>query len=147
MSETLAVLKSIDQSLRTLVTIAQRKAEERVKSAASTPPSGGQKIASDSDLDGQYGDPVIKAKDPRDWSGPSMVGLHFSDCPADYLDLVAERLDYFAEKAEAEDKRTSSGKPVAPFNRSDAARARGWAERIRSGKHKPAARTEDEGWA
>ncbi len=92
-------------------------------------------IASDRDLDGQWGDPEIKAKDPRDWTGPSMKGRHYSECPPDYLDMVAERLDYFAEQADAENKVTDKGKPVSQYNRSDAARARGWAKRIRDGRH------------
>lgn len=103
-------------------------------------------VASDSDLDGKYGDPEIKARDPRDWTGPSMQGRRFSECPAEYLDMVAERLDYFAEQAEEEGKTTSSGKPVAPYNRKDAARARGWAARIRSGRHVQTTPPSD-GWA
>ena len=91
-------------------------------------------LASDADLDGKYGNPAIAAKDPRDWNGPSMKGRLFSECPPEYLDLVASRLDYFAQKADAEGKTTSSGKPAAPFNRADAARARGWAKRMRDGK-------------
>ncbi len=77
------------------------------------------------DLDGPHGNPTIAAKDPRDWSGPTMKGKRFSECPAEYLDLLAERLDYFAEK-EPDAKK-------ANYNRLDAARARGWAARLRSG--------------
>jgi len=95
-------------------------------------------VASDADLDGQWGDPVIHAKDPRDWSGESQLGKPFSECPPEYLDLVAARLDYFAERAEAEGTLTSTGKPVAPYNRKDAARARGWAVRLRNGWAPPA---------
>ncbi len=94
-------------------------------------------IASDSDLDGQWGNPLVRAKDPKAWTGESQLGKSFSECPAEYLDLVASRLDFFAEKAEAEGTLTTSGKPVAPYNRRDAARARGWAQRIRHG-YKPA---------
>jgi hypothetical protein len=104
-------------------------------------------VASDSDLDGKYGNPVINAKDPRDWTGPPMKGRKFSECPPAYLDLVASRLDYFAQKADAEGKTTSSGKPVAPFNRADAARARGWAKRMRDGTvPTPQMDTQDAGW-
>jgi hypothetical protein len=92
-------------------------------------------IASDRDLDGQYGDPEVRAKDPRDWNGPSMKGRHFSECPPEYLDLIAERLDYFAEQADEEGKKTEKGQPVSKYNRADAARARGWAKRIRDGRH------------
>lgn len=145
MSETLAVLKSIDESLRKLVIIAQQKAEARVKSAAQKPT---QKVASDADLDGKYGNGPVKF-DPRDWSGPPCKGLPYSECPVEFLELLAETNDYFAQKADENDEKTSSGKPVAPYKRQEAARCRGWAERIRSGKHKQAAEpeAEPEGWA
>ena len=90
-------------------------------------------IADDADLDGQYGNPVIRAAVPRDWTGPSQLGKPFSECPPAYLDMLASRLEYFAQKAEAEGKLTAGGKPVSPFNRRDAARARGWAKRLRDG--------------
>lgn len=95
-------------------------------------------VANDADLDSQWGDPIVRAKDPRDWSKESQIGKPFSECPPEYLDLVAARLDYFAERAEAEGTLTTTGKPVAPFNRRDAARARGWAARLRNGWAPPA---------
>ncbi len=121
--DVIETLKSIDATLKQLLAL-QR---------GSMPPA----IASDADLDGQFGDPIVRAKDPRDWTKESQLGKPFSECPAEYLDLVASRLDFFAEKAEAEGTLTTSGKPVAPYNRRDAARARGWAQRIRHG-YKPA---------
>jgi len=81
-------------------------------------------------LDDQYGDPTIKAKDPRDWAGESMQGRKFSECPVEYLDLLADRYDYFAGN-ETDAKK-------ANYNRLDAARARGWAARIRDGYVPPA---------
>lgn len=106
--ETLRLLRSIDNSLKSLLAL-QRGARqtERV------------------DLDGPHGNPDVKAKDPRDWTGESMKGRKFSECPPDYLDLIAERFDYFAGKETDEKK--------AKYSRLDAARARGWAQRIRGG--------------
>lgn len=124
------VLISIESLLQRLVGLTSHAVKAQTPSSGST-----GAVAPDRDLDGKYGDPEIKAKDPRDWTGPTMKGRRFSECPPEYLDMVAERLDYFAEQAEAEGKVTSSGKPVAPYNRADAARARGWAKRIRSGEH------------
>lgn len=118
--ETLALLRSIDASLKQLLAV----------SKVSKP----KEIAPDSDLDGQYGDPIVKAADPRDWTGPTQKGKRFSECSSEYLELVASRLDYFADQAEKENKLTSTGKPVAPFNRREAARARGWAKRVREGR-------------
>lgn len=70
-ADVLAVLKSIDLSLRKLVVIAERKAEERVKAAQNTP---ARDVASDADLDGKYGDPIVKARDPKDWTGEPQQG-------------------------------------------------------------------------
>ncbi|SRR6266571_1382069 len=117
--QAIALLKSIDATLKALVALL------RVQQP--------REIASDADVDGQYGDPIIRAKDPRDWTGESQLGKPYSECPPEYLDLVAARLDFFAEKAEAEGTLTSGGKPVAPYNRKDAARARKWAQRLRVG--------------
>jgi hypothetical protein len=120
-SEAIDLLRSIDASLKRLV---GQQTATRPKAAAS-----------DRDLDGTHGDPVIKAKDPRDWTGPSMTGRKLSECPPDYLDLWADRMDWFASQADEKGETASNGKPVAVYKRLDAARARGWAERIRSGRH------------
>lgn len=119
-AEILTVLRSIDASLKTLI-----------QQAAANKP---KPVATDRDLDGNYGNPVVKF-DPRDWTGASCKGLKFSDCPAPFLDLLAETFDYFAGQAEAKNEKTNSGKSVADYKRQDAARARGWAARIRSGRH------------
>src|SRR4051812_5509778 len=63
-------------------------------------PAKAEATLNDRVCDGQHGDPLIKAKDPRDWAGDSMKGRKFSECPPEYLDLLAARYDYFAEKAE-----------------------------------------------
>lgn len=112
--ESLALLRSIDASLKTLIRM----------QASTTGPSAS--VASDADLDGQYGNPEVRAKDPRDWTGEPMKGRRFSECPPDYLDMIADRFDYFASKEEDPKK--------AGYSRKDAARARGWAKRIREGK-------------
>ena len=132
-TETLRLLTSIDLSLRKLVVIAERKAEERVKAAHNAP---GQTVAPDADLDGPYGNPSVKFN-PRDWTGESCKGLTFSECPAEFLDMLAETFDYFALKAEENNETTPAGKLVAPYKRKDAARARGWAARIRAGYKPP----------
>ena len=137
--ETLALLRSIDASLKSLVA--------RQVPAQASPPSPAA-VASDRDLDGPYGDPVIKAKDPRDWTGPTMAGRKFSECPAEYLELLAERYDYFAAKADETNEVAANGKPKSHYSRLDAARARGWAARIRAGGVKPAAAAAPApGWA
>lgn len=112
-------LASIDRNIASLV--ARRRASEP------------KPIASDRDLDGQHGNPVVKFN-PRDWTGASCKGRRMSECPAPFLDLLAQTFDYFGDQAEQKNERTNSGKPVADYKRADAARARGWAQRIRDGK-------------
>lgn len=134
--EVLQVLRSIDNSLKELVLIARHKRGGAAAGAAPAP---------DRDLDGKYGDPVVKFH-PRDWRGQECKGLNFSECPVDFLDMLAETFDYFADKAEKSGEKTTSGKPVAPYKRQDAARARGWAARIRSGHVATQANVSAGGW-
>jgi hypothetical protein len=135
-SPTLAVLKSIDQSLRSIVVYARQAAEAGAKAAAPVarpaPASRPAEAASDADLDGKYGDPEVRFT-PRDWTGEPTKGLRMSQCDPDALDLLAEAYDYFAAKADEDGETTTSGKPTAPYKRKDAARARGWSARIRGG--------------
>jgi hypothetical protein len=119
-------LRSIDATLKELLAMSRRRNQNG--GGAAHPD-----VASDRDLDGKYGDPEVKAKDPRDWSGPTMKGRKFSECDPAYLDLLATRLDYFAKKADDGKEVTASGKPKSTYYRLDAARARGWAARIRAG--------------
>ena len=140
-NDALDVLKQINSKLDTLIALAARAATapapqnpwngpSQAPSGQGTPPP----VASDYDLDGPYGDPEVKAKSPRDWTGPSMQGKHFSECPAEYLDLVADRLLYFAAQNAADTDPEAQKK--ARYNRLDAGRAKGWAARIRAG-YKP----------
>lgn len=134
------LLESIDKSLKQLL------ARQSAGSAAS-----GGAVAPDRDLDGKYGDPEVRMKDPRDWTGPVMKGRKFSECPPDYLDMIADRFDYFANKADEEGEKLENGKPASTYKRIDAARARGWAKRLRDGRHvqtqPPAASGLVDGWA
>jgi len=115
----IGLLRSIDASLKQILAARQ----------ASAPKA----IASDRDLDGKHGNPIVKFQ-PRDWMGESCKGKPMSECPPAFLDMLAETFDYFAKKAEETNEMTNSGKAVAPYKRADAARARGWAKRIREGK-------------
>jgi len=130
--DVLAVLRSIDASLKQLV----------VALVANAP----KPVASDRDLDGKYGDPILKFM-PRDWTGPSFKDLPFSACPPDLLEMVAETFDYFARTAEEKNETTANGKPTAPYKRLDAARARGWAKRKRGGWESPAAAQSGSGFS
>lgn len=138
--EAIELLRSIDGSLKTIVGLLS----PLVQQARATQP---KPIASDRDLDGKYGDPVVKLM-PRDWTGQSFKGRHMSECPAELLEMLAETFEYFATQAEQKNEVTSAGKPVAGYKRADAARARGWAKRVREGRvAQPAADEDSPEWA
>src|SRR5262245_4011150 len=113
--ESLALLRSIDASLR------------RIADKLDPQP------VNDRICDGKYGDPEVRQTDPRDWTGDSMKGRRFSECPPEYLDLLAERFDYFASKEEDTTKQK--------YNLLDAQRARAWAARVRNGYRPPTTAT------
>lgn len=99
---------------------------------------GGPEVAEDYELDSQYGDPPIK-KDPTAnfWKGPSHVGRRLSECSPDYLDAFAKYKDFLAGLDEK--KGTEQKRKYADWGRKDAARARGWARRLRAGWVRPRA--------
>ena len=106
--------------------------EGRAPTSASGGSEAGGGVASDEDLDGPHGNPKVK-KDPPRWRGQGFAGLCMSACTPEYLDVLAAFLDWRADReAEQSDKAK-----YARFSRLDAARARGWAKRIR-------ARTDDD---
>lgn len=118
-------------------------------------PPPGPTLAPDSDLDGKYGDEVVKKNPPR-WTGQDFAGCNMSTTSPEYLDCVAEFYDWKAdrddekaatwangtdeEKAEAPKKRK-----YATYGRKSAGRARGWAKRLRAG-WKPKSKTNGEDW-
>jgi hypothetical protein len=99
---------------------------------SSTPALASVHVADDTDLDGRFGNEEVRVN-PRDWHGESMKGQRMSECPPEFLDMLADTLDYFAKKNAASNAMTTGGKPKADFDRKAAARARGWARRLRNG--------------
>ncbi len=107
------------------------------KSGNASPAQGAAPaIADDRDLDGEWGNPAVR-KDPKRWTGDSYVGRSYAECPPDYLEMLADLLDWMAGKAAEKNEMTSGGKPRADFLRRDAARARGWSRRNASGYTAP----------
>lgn len=117
--------KTLEERVATLEAIVEGF---RAALGGNRPPGVGA-VADDQDLDGQYGDPEIRF-DPREkyWKGPSFVGKRFSQCRADYLDAMAKYLDAGAFMANK-----NGDAKGATYKTRDAARARGWAKRIRAG--------------
>jgi hypothetical protein len=109
-----------------------------------TKKDGGVTPADDSDLDSEHGNPRVYT-DPKRWlenDGESQKNKNYSDCPAEFLDQLAGFLIWQAKQNEeqannpelaakwggAEKMRRS-----AHFKKLDAARALGWAKRVRAG--------------
>lgn len=92
----------------------------------------GKAEATDEELDGRFGDPAVR-KDPKRWAGASYVGAKYSECPSDYLLVLAESLEYFADldSKKADPKKHKNGTPYWQYNLKDAKLARGWARRNR----------------
>lgn len=132
MNENTVLLKEILVMLREI-----RDSLRSGTAAGATAPSAA--VASDSDLEGTYGDPPVR-KDPPRWNAAngSYVGCRLSECPIEYLETLAALFDWQAEKDEEQGKTTAAGKPTAPYKRKDAARCRGWIARKRAGWQPPA---------
>lgn len=112
--------------------VAQVRAEVaalRAGGGAQSAPAAGGAVASAADLDGPHGDPEVK-KDPKRWQGQAMAPCRMSECPPDYLDVLAGFKDWQAGKDE--EQGTDEAKKSARYKRLDAARARGWAARKRA---------------
>ncbi len=97
-------------------------------------------VATDAELDSKYGDSRIrfglKAKYWPQQPDPN-VGKLWSECDPEYLDATAKYLEAYAFMAA---KGTSEeDKKKARYRSADAARARGWARRIRAGWKPPKA--------
>lgn len=106
---------------------------------------GGGAIASDYEMGGQYGDKPVK-KDPKRWlegGGESYAGCTMSQCPSDYLMVLAEFYDWQADMDDKKGKTfvNKKGETVqsSTYGRKDAALARGWAKRNASAQAAPQA--------
>lgn len=125
-TEAVALLEAISA---TLASIDQRLARlERIAT--------GPDVASDRELDSKHGNPEIQ-RDPKQWRGPSYARKRMSEAPPEYLDMLAEFKSWQAEQDSK--KPGEDAQRYAEFARRDAARARGWAKRLRAGWRPPSA--------
>jgi len=134
--EELALLRSIDATLKELLALS--------KSKRGVAPAPASNIADDADLDSEYGDEPVKFK-PRDWTGAFVKGQRMSECSPEFLEMLAESFAYFARKNDDAGEKTDSGKPKSFYDRRSERRARGWAARKRAGWKPPA--VEEKAWA
>ncbi len=86
----------------------------------------------DVDIDGPRGDPEVRFM-PKRWSGPDHKGQNFSACEPEFLDLLADAYEWFAQRDDESGAVDKNGAPKSKWSRLDAARARAWAERLRGG--------------
>lgn len=109
-------MKTLEEALRAIASLTARVASLEAASGL---------FASDKDLDGQRGDPVVKFV-PRGWR-PIYKGKRFSGCDPEFLDALAESLAWSAEHPR------EGKEQYAQYDKLDSARARGWARRLRAG--------------
>ena len=81
---------------------------------------------------------------PKRWTGADYKGRKYSECDADFLEKLAEAFEWFAQRDDESSAVDKNGNPKSRWSRLDAARARGWAARLRgvpgvSGGARPAA--------
>lgn len=92
-------------------------------------------VASDRDLDSDHGDPVIrfglKEKYWPEQPDPN-IGYKFSECSPEYLDATAKYLSAVAWACRRANGSQPADEKKAGYKEKDAARARGWAARIRA---------------
>ena len=114
----------VDRLTAMLDRVEQKLATNTARPSAAKATAQAVEPADDATLDGERGDPIVKWDPKYGWDGPSYAGSRFSECPADYLEVVAQ-----AREASAA-KKTDPQK--ADWDRQEAAVARGWARRIRA---------------
>lgn len=100
--------------------------------------------ASDSELDGLHGDPLIKyGLKERYWAQPDPhQGRRYSECPIEYLRKTVEYLKGSVRYYEEND--SDENRKKARYNRLDCARALGWIRRKEAG-WKPVAESAQNG--
>lgn len=130
--------EKVDAILASVRNLEKRMATTVVKAAAA---KSKVEPADDSDLDSEWGNPAVR-KDPPRWKGTSFVGCKFSECSAEYLDDTASFLMWKAGKNDADEAKCNAvgdaegakkANKYAFYARKDAARAAGWAARVRDG--------------
>lgn len=118
-------LDRLEKKLDQLLALFSKNASAR---AATPPTSAGIEVASDAELDSLRGNPEVRFI-PRRWSGADCKGKRYSECEPEFLDMLAEALEWFAQREEESGAVDKNGNPKSKWTRLDASRARGWAAR------------------
>lgn len=123
--------KKLDQLLAKMAGASAGGAGASARGATPSSSAGDKEIASDADLDSPRGNPEVRTV-PKRWTGEDMRGRKYSDCEPEFLDMLADMLDWFANKDDESGAVDKNGNPKSKWGRLDATRARGWARRIRA---------------
>lgn len=122
-----------DASEREILLLLLAEMRKLNASVAARKPAAQPIAAADNrELDSGKGDPVV-TRDPKKWTGPPMIGRKFSQCPVDYLEVVADFLEWKVNNPQA-----GKDPKFADYDRRDAARALGWIQRLNGGWVSPA---------
>jgi hypothetical protein len=106
--------------------------------ASARPATGGAAAGGevDADIDGPRGDPEVRFV-PKRWTGQDYKGQKFSTCEPEFLDLLADAYEWFAQRDDESNAVDKNGTPKSRWSRLDAARARAWSARLRGGAPAP----------
>jgi hypothetical protein len=130
----------IDKLLEMMTAIQTQLAARPAGTAKTGRWEQGGSTADDALLDGKYGQPKVFKTEPRDWEGPSYVGVAANEVPPEYGRMYADMMDVFGDMAKRDSKVDKNGKPLAWRKYQEAAIFRGWAKRNEA---KPAAEADD----
>jgi hypothetical protein len=108
----------------------RRLSAMEAKAVVAAKPSG-PVTADDTDLDSEWGNFEIR-KDPARWKGKSYVGKRLSETEPQYLECMADFKTWLAGRQDDAGEVDKNGKPKSYWAKKDAARALGWAERLRN---------------
>lgn len=125
-------MQSIDEKLDEMLRLLRAM---NATSSCAAPATGNGKweqgggMADDALLSGPYGDPAVFKTEPKEWSGPSQVGVRASQVPSDYGYAYADMMDRFGDKAKREGSLDKNGKLNYWRKYQEAACFRAWAKR------------------
>lgn len=121
-------LDRIERKLDTLLAALKTNSAQRPSVNGAGAPAAAQDI--DADIDGPRGDPEVRFM-PKRWTGADCKGMKFSACEPDFLDMLADAYEWFAQRDDESGAVDKNGTPKSRWSRLDAARARAWASRLR----------------
>jgi len=119
-------LDRLEQKLDAILTALKSSGGGARSASANT--GGGQEL--DADIDGPRGDPEVRFV-PKRWTGADHKGRTFSASEPEFLDMLADAYDWFAQRDDEQNAVDKNGGPKSKWSRLDAARARAWSARLR----------------